>query len=187
MELDPNNMKTNFGARDILTLLNGDPRDLNSYAMLERLMVLEEKIQHMENGLNENAAEEINQKECMNDVVNTLKTHDTLLKEKIVPTSPSYAGILSAKKRMGIVLLVGRTSNTMPIPVQQQLNGIKSGKVACSLSSHQQDAAASTHHGLSTEQVNGAFEHNIGQWTVIGKNGKAVPAKQPYPKKNQRI
>ncbi len=58
--------------------------------MLERLMVLEEKIRRMENGLNENAPEVINQKECMNDVVNTLKTHDILLKEKIVPTSPTY-------------------------------------------------------------------------------------------------
>ncbi len=136
----------------------------------------------MENGLNENAAEVINQKECMNDVVNTLKTHDTPLKEKIVPTSPTYAGILSAK--MGPH---GRTSNTMLIPVQQQPNGIKSGKVAGSLSSHQQDAAARTHHGPSTEQVNGISEHDRGQWTLIGKNGKAVPAKQPYRKKNQRI
>ncbi len=75
----------------------------------------------------------------------------------------------------------------MPIPVQQQPNGIKSVKVAGPLSSHQQDAATSTHHGLSTEQVNGVSEHNRGQWTVIGKNGKAVPAKHPYPKKNQRI
>ncbi len=35
----------------------------------------------MGNGLNENAAEVINQKEYMNDIVNTIKTHDTLLKE----------------------------------------------------------------------------------------------------------
>ncbi len=75
----------------------------------------------------------------------------------------------------------------MPIPVQQQPNGIKSGKVAGSLFIHQLDAATTTHHEPSTEQVNGVSEHNRGQWTVIGKNGKAVPAKQPYPKKNQRI
>ncbi len=75
----------------------------------------------------------------------------------------------------------------MPILVRQQPNGIKSGKVAGSLSSHQQYAATSTHHGLSTELVNSVSEHNRGQWTVIGKNGKAVPAKQPYSKNNQRI
>ncbi len=51
MKLDQNNVKTNFGARDILTLPKGDLRDLNSYAMLERLMVMEEKIRRMENGL----------------------------------------------------------------------------------------------------------------------------------------
>ncbi len=62
MELDQNNVKTNFGARDILTLSKGNPRDLDSYAMLERLMLLEEKIRRMENGLNENAAEMINPK-----------------------------------------------------------------------------------------------------------------------------
>ncbi len=165
MELDQNNVKNNFGARDILTLLKGDPRDLVSYAMLERLMVLKEKIWCMENGLNENAAEVINQKEYMNDVVNTLKTHDTLLKEKIVPVSPTYAGILSAEKG---------PHNTMPILVQEQPNGIKSGK---------QDAAASTHHGLSKEQVNGVSEHNRGQWTVIGKNGKIVPANSHIPRR----
>ncbi len=111
MKLDQNNVKTNFGVRDILTLPKGDPRDLDSYAMLQRLMVLEEKIRHMENGLNETAAEVINQKECMNDLVNTLKTHDTLLKEKIVPTFPTYTRILSAKNGPH-----GSTSNTMPIP-----------------------------------------------------------------------
>ncbi len=53
MELDQNNVKTIFGTRDILTLPKGGPRDLDSYAMLEILMVLEEKIRHMENGLNQ--------------------------------------------------------------------------------------------------------------------------------------
>ncbi len=65
----------------------------------------------------------------------------------------------------------------MPIPVQQQPNGIKSGKVAGSLSSHQQDAATKTHHGPSTEQVNGISEHDRGQWTVIGKNGVGCACK----------
>ncbi len=51
MKLDQNNVKTNFGVRDILTLPKEDLRDLNSYAMLERLMVMEEKIRRMENGL----------------------------------------------------------------------------------------------------------------------------------------
>ncbi len=74
-----------------------------------------------------------------------------------------------------------------PFLGQQQPNGIKSVNVAGPLSSHQQDAATSTHHGPSTVQVNGVSKHNRGQWTVIGKNGKAVPAKQPYPKKKQRI
>ncbi len=55
------------------------------------------------------------------------------------------------------------------------------------MSSHQQDAATSTHHGPSTEQVNGVSEHNRGQGAVIGKNANAVPTKQPHPKKNQRI
>ncbi len=50
IELDQNNVKTNFGARDILTLLKGDPRDLASYAILETLIVLEEKILYLENG-----------------------------------------------------------------------------------------------------------------------------------------
>ncbi len=75
----------------------------------------------------------------------------------------------------------------MTIPLQQLPNRIKSGKVASSLFCHQQDAAASRHHGPSTEQVNGVSEHNRSQWTMIGKTGKAVPAKQPYPKKKQRI
>ncbi len=60
----------------------------------------------MENGLNKNAAEVNNQKECMNDVVNTLKTHATFLKEKILRPSPTYAGILNPTKSPH-----GRTSN----------------------------------------------------------------------------
>ncbi len=44
MELDQNNVKTKYSARDILTLPEGNPRNLDSYAILERLMVLEEKI-----------------------------------------------------------------------------------------------------------------------------------------------
>ncbi len=34
MELDQNNVKTNFSARDILTLPKGDPRDLDSSSNL---------------------------------------------------------------------------------------------------------------------------------------------------------
>ncbi len=37
MELDQNNVKISFGAKDILTLPKGDPRYLDSYTMLERL------------------------------------------------------------------------------------------------------------------------------------------------------
>ncbi len=48
-------------------------------------MVLEERCRRMENGLNENVAEVIIQKESIKDVIDTMRTHDTLLYERLAP------------------------------------------------------------------------------------------------------
>ncbi len=64
-------------------------------------MVLEEKCRRMENGLNENVAEVIMQKESIKDVIDTMRTHDTLLHERLAPTSPTYADLAAGRQSLG--------------------------------------------------------------------------------------
>ncbi len=101
IDLDQNEIVTNFGARDILILPKGDHKDLDSYTLLERLMVLEEKCRRMENGLNENVAEVIMQKEFIKDVIDIMRTHDTLLHERLAPTTPTYAYLAAGRQSIG--------------------------------------------------------------------------------------
>ncbi len=49
LQLDQNGIQSNFGAKDLIILPKCDPKDIDSYVILERLMILEEKMKRMEN------------------------------------------------------------------------------------------------------------------------------------------
>ncbi len=63
MELDPNGIHTDFGVKDITILPKCDPKNVDTYAVLERLTMMEEKLRRLENGLNENVANVLIHKE----------------------------------------------------------------------------------------------------------------------------
>ncbi len=44
MELDHNGIYTNFGGKDITILPKCDPKDVDTYAVLECLMLMKEKV-----------------------------------------------------------------------------------------------------------------------------------------------
>ena len=97
LELDQNGVCTNFGAKNILILPKCDPKDVDSYAVLERLMVMEEKLRRVENGLNENVAAVILQKESLQRVSDTVSTHETLLCDRLAPADPTYADAVGSQ------------------------------------------------------------------------------------------
>ncbi len=95
MELDRNGMHTNFGAKDITILPKCDPKNVDTYAVLERLIVMEEKVRRLKNGLNENVANVLIHKEQIDNATETIKTHETLLIDKLDIEQPTYAKIVS--------------------------------------------------------------------------------------------
>ncbi len=91
MELDHNGIHTDFGAKDITILPKCDPKDVDTYAVLERLIVMEEKVRRLKNGLNENVTNVLIHKEQ----IETIKTHETLLTDTLDIEQPTYAKIVS--------------------------------------------------------------------------------------------
>ncbi len=101
IELDQNGIQTNFGAKDLIILPKCDPKDIDSYVILERLMIMQGKIKRMENCLNENVAKVIMHKEQLGAAVENIKTHETLIRGSLMPTEPPYAELLSKTSCFG--------------------------------------------------------------------------------------
>ena len=98
IELDQNSIETNFGAKDIMSLPKCDPKDVDNFAVLERVLSLEEKIKRFESGLSENVMKTITNSDKIDELNNELKTHNTLLKEKFDPPVPSFTHIAICEK-----------------------------------------------------------------------------------------
>ena len=103
IELDQNSIETNFGARDIMSLPKCDPKDVDNFAVLERVLSLEEKIKRIESGLNENVMKVMTNSDKINELASELKTHNTLLMEKLDPPTPSYTHIDACEKDSSLV------------------------------------------------------------------------------------
>ncbi len=95
MELDHTGIHINFGAKDITILPKCDPNDIDTNAVLERLIVMEEKVSRLKNGLNENVTNVLIHKEKIDNATETIKTHETLLTDKLHIEQPTYAKIVS--------------------------------------------------------------------------------------------
>ncbi len=95
MELDHNGIHTDFGAKDITILSKCDPKDVDTYAVLERLIVMEEKVRRLKNGLNENVTNVLIQQKQIDNATETIKTHETLLTDTLDIKQPTYAKIVS--------------------------------------------------------------------------------------------
>jgi hypothetical protein len=213
IELDQNDVKTNFGARDLLILPKGDPKDLDSYALLQRLMVLEEKMRRMENNLNENVAEVILQKDTLNQAVNNIETHDTLLREGLKPSAPTYANLVDTSRGPHVTTNKGKDSRVRQHPT---LSGRSTDMHGSTFYSQPSGGARSRVPSLGSRLQTGSqtdsqmvvknapgnaaaiipapaaegsdVKNSDTEWTVIGRDGKPVPANEPpSQKRKQRI
>ena len=97
MELDQNNIVTNFGAKDIMSLPKCDPKDVDNFAVLERVMLLEERIKSFEKGLSENVVKIMTNSDKIDVLSDEVKTHGTLLLDKLEPATPTFAEIIASE------------------------------------------------------------------------------------------
>lgn len=93
VELDRKGIETNFVAKNVLQLPRCDPKDIDPYATLHRLLMLEERVKSLETGVGDNKADLLMQNDNMTKMKQVIDTHELLLTTKLLPTSPSYADV----------------------------------------------------------------------------------------------
>ena len=95
-DLQHNKISTNFVAMDLQNMPNCDPKDVDNFAVLQRILVLEEKFRKFENNLSENVARTLKHGDELDAVTNNVKTHDALLQIKLTPPAPNFTEAASS-------------------------------------------------------------------------------------------
>lgn len=189
IELDQNGIKTNFGARDIMILPKSDPKDLDLYAMLQRLMVVEEKVIRVENGLSVNTADIMLQKESLTKTNNTVNTHETLLTEGLAPMGPTYAGIVSADNQRSLPIMPGNV-NTIITPSGGVRSKVPNNASNTPVQNNQGHVSARNGANVTPaaeQQAEVNQNRNTREWTLIGRDGKPALARPPQHRRRGRI
>ncbi len=99
MELDHTGIHTDFGAKNITILPKCDLKNVDTYAVLERLIVMEEKVRRLKNRLYENVANVLIHKELIDNATEAI--HQTLLTDKLDIEQPTYVEIVSRPNAVG--------------------------------------------------------------------------------------
>ncbi len=124
MELDYTGIHTNFGAKDITILSKCDPKDVDTYAVLEGLIVMEEKVRRLKNGLNENVANVLIHKEQIDNATETIQIHETLLTDKLIIEQPTHSKIVSRPN----VVCWNHNSKVVPFSGQSRPNFVSANQ-----------------------------------------------------------
>lgn len=96
VELDQKGIHTNFVARDILKLPKCDPKDIDPYTTLQRLLMLEDRVGALETDVGQNKAEAVMQCDDVRKLKQTVDTHETLISNNMLPSQPTYAALVAS-------------------------------------------------------------------------------------------
>jgi hypothetical protein len=187
MELDQNGIHTNFGAKDLIILPKCDPKDVDAYAILERLLAMEEKVRRIENGLNENVSEVMLSKEVLQKAVDTIKTHETLLTEKIDPTQPTFANVLSRPGGYGGGRLrSGPGSNSGKHNQATKYDGANQPRAEVVITGGVTTNQSMITGGTLSDDAPARKGSRHSSWIKIGRDGKPESVSQSQPQLNKR-
>ena len=95
IDIDQKGGTTNFVARNIDRLPRCDPKDIDPYANLQRLLVMEEKMTIVEEKLNASQADVVYCRVEVDIMKQTVQSHEAVVKNRS-PVAPSYADVSEA-------------------------------------------------------------------------------------------
>ena len=95
IDIDQKGGTTNFVARNIDRLPRCDPKDIDPYANLQRLLVMEEKLKIVEEKLNASQADVVYCRVEVDIMKQTVQSHEAVVKNRS-PVAPSYADVAEA-------------------------------------------------------------------------------------------
>ena len=97
-DLDTKGIVTNFVARDLTNIPKHHPIDMNPFAALEKVTVLERRIKAMEESLSCNKADTVILQDKVTEIDRTVATHERLISNGAltgVPKSPLFSDIVN--------------------------------------------------------------------------------------------
>ncbi len=101
VELDQKRNHTNFVANNILIVPHFDPKDMDPYAQLQRLVLLEERMRALEESQRANKIELIMQGDSLRKMKQSVDTHETIITSGELPKPPSYADMAGSRGNKG--------------------------------------------------------------------------------------
>ena len=171
MELDQLGVETNFVAKNLIGLPSCDPKDIDPFATLQRLIALESRVMALETSTGGLKAESTSYGDTLNKVSSTVSAHEAWIQgRESGPDSckQTYASVActsnvgAAKQSAGnnSASTEGRDVNRSAVSVQQRK----------SESPHQQRQASLNVEVTTPQEAKGAIVESEGNWTEVKKH-----------------
>ncbi len=105
VELDQKRNHSNFVVNNILIVPHFDPKDMDPYAQLQRLVLLEERMRALEESQHANKIELIIQVDSLRKMKQSVDTHETIITSGALPKPPSYADMVGSRCNEGNLIV----------------------------------------------------------------------------------